>query len=149
MAERIVCLEGLHGVGASVVNALASSMSVRVRRDGNIYRIAFERGITVGQLEIIGTCDPSDTGTGATFVPDTQIFQMSTLIFASMVTRYREMAFLNREITINLRDDREEEPVIKVLHYEGGIISFVEYLQPPQKPYASPRYTLHAQENAL
>ena len=119
---------GLHGVGASVVNALASSMSVEVRRDGNIYRIAFERGITVGQLEIIGTCDPSDTGTKTTFVPDTQIFPDVHFDFASMVTRYREMAFLNREITINLRDDREEEPVIKVLHYEGGIISFVEYL---------------------
>ena len=119
---------GLHGVGASVVNALASSMSVEVRRDGNIYRIAFERGITVGQLEIIGTCDSSDTGTKTTFVPDTQIFPDVHFDFASMVTRYREMAFLNREITINLRDDREEEPVIKVLHYEGGIISFVEYL---------------------
>jgi len=119
---------GLHGVGASVVNALASYMNVQVKRDGKIYSIGFERGITTEPLSVIGTCDINDTGTKTNFFPDTDIFPDVNFDFSSMITRYREMAFLNREITINLVDDREEEPVKKILHYDGGIISFVEYL---------------------
>ncbi len=119
---------GLHGVGASVVNALSAKMSVEVRRDGNIYSIEFERGTTTKALSIIGSCDPADTGTKTIFVPDNEIFPDINFDFASMITRYREMAFLNREITIILRDEREEEPIDKTLHYDGGIISFVEYL---------------------
>ena len=119
---------GLHGVGASVVNALASSMVVEVKRDGKIYSIGFERGITTTPLNVIGTCDINDTGTTTVFMPDTDIFPDIHFDFASMITRYREMAFLNREITIILKDNRDEEPVLKTLHYDGGIISFVEYL---------------------
>ena len=119
---------GLHGVGASVVNALASKMVVEVRREGNIYHIEFERGKTTSPLEIVGKCDENDTGTTTIFTPDPQIFPDCRFDFDAMITRYREMAFLNREITIILRDDRAEEPVDKVLHYDGGIISFVEYL---------------------
>ena len=119
---------GLHGVGASVVNALAESMEVEVKREGKIYSIGFERGITTKPLSVIGTCNINDTGTTTTFVPDGEIFPDVSFDFASMITRYREMAFLNREITIILRDEREEEPVTKTLHYDGGIISFVEYL---------------------
>ena len=119
---------GLHGVGASVVNALAESMEVEVKREGKIYSIGFERGITTKPLSVIGTCNINDTGTKTTFVPDGEIFPDVNFDFASMITRYREMAFLNREITIILRDEREEEPVTKTLHYDGGIISFVEYL---------------------
>jgi len=119
---------GLHGVGASVVNALASSMVVEVKRDGKIYSIGFERGITTTPLNVIGVCDISDTGTTTVFMPDSDIFPDIHFDFASMITRYREMAFLNREITIILKDNREEEPVLKTLHYDGGIISFVEYL---------------------
>jgi len=119
---------GLHGVGASVVNALASSMTVEVRREGKIYSIGFERGLTTTPLSVIGTCNINDTGTKTIFMPDHEIFPDIHFDFASMITRYREMAFLNREITINLRDEREEEPVVKNLHYDGGIISFVEYL---------------------
>jgi len=119
---------GLHGVGASVVNALASSMVVEVKREGKIYSIGFERGITTKQLSVIGSCNINDTGTTTVFMPDTDIFPDIIFDFASMITRYREMAFLNREITIILKDDREEEPVVKNLHYDGGIISFVEYL---------------------
>lgn len=117
---------GLHGVGASVVNALSAWMEVFVKRDGKIYKIRFERGVTVGQLEIIGETD--ETGTTTTFMPDNQIFPDTTFEYHTMLTRYREMAFLNREITINLNDHRETPPVEKKLHYEGGIISFVEYL---------------------
>lgn len=119
---------GLHGVGASVVNALASSMTVEVRREGKIYSIGFERGLTTTPLNVIGTCNINDTGTKTIFMPDHEIFPDIHFDFASMITRYREMAFLNREITINLRDERDEEPVVKNLHYDGGIISFVEYL---------------------
>ncbi len=119
---------GLHGVGASVVNALAAKMTVEVKREGIIYSIGFERGITTVPLSVIGKCNINDTGTKTVFMPDHEIFPDIHFDFASMITRYREMAFLNREITINLRDEREEEPVVKNLHYDGGIISFVEYL---------------------
>ncbi len=117
---------GLHGVGASVVNALSEWMEVTVKRDGHIYKMRFERGKTVEPLEMIG--DARDTGTTTRFKPDTQIFGNYEYDFNVMLTRYREMAFLNREITINLRDEREEPAVEKHLHYDGGIISFVEYL---------------------
>lgn len=119
---------GLHGVGASVVNALAEWMDVEVKREGKIYSIGFERGKTVKPLTVIGSCNINDTGTKTTFMPDKEIFPDVNFDFAAMITRYREMAFLNREITIILSDEREEEPVVKNLHYDGGIISFVEYL---------------------
>lgn len=119
---------GLHGVGASVVNALSSSMIVQVCRDGNIYEIGFERGITSKPMEVIGKCEACVTGTKTVFVPDDQIFPDRNFDFSTMITRYREMAFLNKEITIILTDNREEEPIEKTLHYDGGIISFVEYL---------------------
>ena len=119
---------GLHGVGASVVNALADHMKVQVRRDGNIYEIEFEKGKTTVPLHIVGTCDKEDTGTKTNFIPDNTIFPDIVFDFDSMITRYREMAFLNKEVTIDLTDDRGAEPIKKHLHYEGGIISFVEYL---------------------
>lgn len=120
---------GLHGVGASVVNALSLWMDVQVRRDGKIYEISFERGKTTTPLHVIGTTEAGDTGTTTTFLPDHKIFPDIHFDFATMLTRYREMAFLNREVTINLIDDRPEEtPVREHLHYDGGIISFVEYL---------------------
>ena len=125
---------GLHGVGASVVNALSERMVVQVRREGNIYEIAFERGKTTTPLHIVGSCDVSDTGTTTTFIPDNQIFPVVEFDFDTMVTRYREMAFLNKEVTIDLRDDRGDEPVDKHLHYDGGIISFVEYLNKHKEP---------------
>ena len=117
---------GLHGVGASVVNALSAWMEVMVKREGKIYKIRFDRGATVGKLEIVG--DTEETGTTTTFMPDHLIFPDIQFEYHTMLTRYREMAFLNREITINLNDYRETPPVEKKLHYEGGIISFVEYL---------------------
>ncbi len=125
---------GLHGVGASVVNALSDHMSVQVKRDGKIYDIQFEKGVTTSPLKVIGECDPSDTGTTTTFIPDNTIFPDITFDFDSMITRYREMAFLNKEVTIDLIDDRGEEPVNKHLHYDGGIISFVEYLNRHKQP---------------
>jgi len=116
---------GLHGVGASVVNALSEYMEVQVFRDGNIYRQRYERGKVVSDLEIIGSTDK--TGTMTTFKPDPEIFDELVFDYGILLNRLRELAFLNKNITINLIDDRPEERVEQKLHYEGGIISFVEY----------------------
>lgn len=117
---------GLHGVGASVVNALSEWMEVVVNRDGFSHFIRFERGETVTPLTVIGETDK--TGTITTFKPDAEIFSETDIDFSLMVTRYREMAFLNREAAFTLIDERETPAVVKKLHYSGGIISFVEYL---------------------
>lgn len=117
---------GLHGVGASVVNALSEYMEVDVYREGCVYRQRYERGLTVTPLQII--CDTEKTGTKTTFKPDSLIFEETVFDFDSMITRYREMAFLNKGITIRLIDERQEEKVVKNLHYDGGIVSFVQYI---------------------
>lgn len=119
---------GLHGVGASVVNALSEWMEVYVTRDGHIYQIGFERGETTSPLRIVADVLPEMKGTRTVFKPDAEIFSETDFDFAAMTTRYREMAFLNQGITIVLRDERQDEVVEKLLHYEGGIVSFVEYL---------------------
>ncbi len=132
---------GLHGVGASVVNALSDTMTVQVKRDGHIYQIGFTKGVTTEPLHIIGDCDTGDTGTRTTFIPDNSIFPDITFDFDSMITRYREMAFLNREVTIDLCDNRGDEPKNVHLHYDGGIVSFVEYLnRHKEKINAQPIY---------
>ncbi len=117
---------GLHGVGASVVNALSEKMVVEVYRDGHIYRQEYSKGAPVTKVEIVG--DTEKHGTTSTFKPDSEIFEDIVFDFDNMITRYREMAFLNKGIKITLTDERPEEPIVKNLHYEGGIISFVEYL---------------------
>lgn len=117
---------GLHGVGASVVNALSEYMEVEVSREGKIYKQRYERGNTVTSLEVIGHTDK--TGTKTTFKPDPDIFEEIVFDFDTMLARYREMAFLNKGIFIRLIDERPEEKIVKNLHYEGGIISFVEYM---------------------
>jgi DNA gyrase subunit B len=117
---------GLHGVGASVVNALSEYLEVEVSRDGNIYRQRYERGHTVTPIEVIGTTQV--TGTKTTFKPDPLIFDNLVFDFDILLTRFRELAFLNKGLKITLIDDRPEERIVKNLHYEGGIISFVEYI---------------------
>lgn len=119
---------GLHGVGASVVNALSEWMDVYVTRDGHIYKIGFQRGQTTSPLSVVADVAASMKGTRTVFKPDKEIFSDVTFDFASMITRYREMAFLNKGITIVLRDERSDEIVEKELYYKGGIVSFVEYL---------------------
>jgi len=119
---------GLHGVGASVVNALSEWMEVEVSRDGKIFRQRYERGKTVTGVDIIGECDEDCTGTKTTFKPDPEIFEETVFDFEVLLKRFREMAFLNKNITITLIDRREEEEKKVVLHYEGGISSFVEYI---------------------
>jgi DNA gyrase subunit B len=117
---------GLHGVGASVVNALSEFLEVNVAREGKLYRQRYERGVTVTPLEVIGEVDY--TGTTTHFKPDPMIFEDPVFDFDMMITKYREMAFLNKGIRLILVDKRGEETVSKELHYEGGIVSFVEYI---------------------
>ena len=116
---------GLHGVGVSVVNALSKSMEVEVKRDGKIHRITFARGETVEPLHVIGTAE--DTGTKVHFVPDEEIFTVTTFNYDTLKYRLRELAFLNSGIKITLTDKREEGRENE-FHFEGGIRSFVEHL---------------------
>ena len=125
---------GLHGVGASVVNALSVWLEVTICKDGNIYRQRYERGKVVEKLKIIGTCDPEKTGTAVTFFPDGEIFEETIFDFNTLKQRLREMAFLTKGIKIVLRDEREEEPEERVFHYEGGIKEFVTYLNKGKTP---------------
>ena len=117
---------GLHGVGASVVNALSEYLEVEVMRDGNVYRQRYERGKTVTKLEIVGTCD--HTGTRTTFKPDGEIFEELIYDYNTLLTRFREMAFLNGGIKIILIDDRGEHPKEETLYFEGGIKEYVAWL---------------------
>ena len=117
---------GLHGVGASVVNALSEYMEVEVKRNGKIYKQRYERGITASKLEIIG--ETTETGTTTRFKPDSQIFESIEFDYETMLSRYREMAFLNKGVFIKLVDRREDEITENDLIYEGGINSFVQYL---------------------
>ena len=116
---------GLHGVGVSVVNALSTSMDVEVRRDGKVYEIAFCRGVTARPLTVVGTCE--ETGTRVHFVPDPEIFTVTTYSYDTLRHRLRELAFLNHGITIVLTDARAEEKS-ETFHFDGGISSFVEHL---------------------
>ena len=124
---------GLHGVGASVVNALSEWLEVRVCRDGSIYEQRYERGKVMYPLKIVGSCDPEKTGTKVTFLPDKEIFEDTVYDFDILKNRLREMAFLTKGIKIILRDDREDKKE-KVFHYEGGIKEFVQYLNRSKTP---------------
>jgi len=118
---------GLHGVGASVVNALSNWLEVEVYRNGNIYKQRFEKGKVMNTLEIIGICSEDTHGTKVTFLPDDTIFEETVYDYGTLKNRLREMAFLTKNLRITLKDDREEKKE-KVFHYEGGIKEFVEYL---------------------
>ena len=119
---------GLHGVGASVVNALSEWLEVEVHRDGNIYYMKFEKGgKAVADLKVIGSCDPEDTGTKVTFLPDKDIFEETTVFnYDTLKQRVRELAFLNRGLTLNLKDERNDAKDSFV--YEGGIAEYVKLL---------------------
>lgn len=118
---------GLHGVGSSVVNALSTQLDVRVYKDGNVYYQEYRRGAVVDDLKIIEQADRH--GTTVHFTPDPEIFTETTIFdFNKLATRVRELAFLNRGMKISIEDKREEAPVIKEYHYDGGIKSYVEYL---------------------
>ena len=119
---------GLHGVGASVVNALSDWLEVTIYRDGNIYKQRYERGKTVSKLEVIGTCKKSKHGSTVTFKPDGTIFEETVYDYDVLKQRLREMAFLTKGLKIILKDERDENRKDREFHYEGGIREFVEYL---------------------
>ena len=124
---------GLHGVGASVVNALSEWLEVEIRRDGKIYRQRYERGKTMYPVKEVGTCGAEEHGTTVTFLPDKEIFENTVYDYNTLKTRLRETAFLTRNLKIILRDEREEKHE-STFHYEGGIREFVQYLNRSTQP---------------
>ena len=125
---------GLHGVGASVVNALSTWLEVRICHEGKIYQQRYERGKAMYSLKVVGDCDPDKTGTMVTFHPDPEIFEETVFDFNTLKHRFREIAFLTKGLKIIARDLREEEPKEVVFHYEGGIREFVQYLNKSTTP---------------
>ena len=126
---------GLHGVGASVVNALSEWLEVQIRQGGKVYRERFSRGNTIVPLEEIGTCQEEDTGTTVSFLPDPLMFTETTVFdYDVLRQRMREMAFLTRGLRITLKDEREDNPQEQSFCYEGGIREFVTYLNHSKKP---------------
>ena len=125
---------GLHGVGASVVNALSEWLEVRIFHEGKIYQQRYERGKTMYSLKVVGDCEPDRHGTMVTFYPDGEIFEDLNFDFDTLKTRFREMAFLTKGLRITFTDERPEEPKTRVFHYEGGIREFVQYLNRSSSP---------------
>ena len=124
---------GLHGVGASVVNALSEWLEVQVYRDGNVYQQRYERGRTMYPLKIVGTCSPDQHGTRVSFLPDKEIFEETVFDYDTLKMRLRETAFLTKNLKIVLHDGREEKHE-HTFHYEGGIKEFVSYLNKGKTP---------------
>ena len=125
---------GLHGVGASVVNALSNWLEVEIYHEGKVYQQRYERGKVKEKLTVIGDCEEGKTGTKVTFLPDDTIFETTIFDFNVLKQRFREMAFLTKGLKIVLKDDREEEPKERTFHYEGGIKEFVTYLNRSATP---------------
>jgi DNA gyrase subunit B len=127
---------GLHGVGASVVNALSKWVTVTVYKDSKIYEAKFaDGGKIVQKLTVIGDCDPNRTGTTVSFKPDPEIFDTDIYDYETLKTRTRELAFLNKGLRLTLRDDRDDEDTTgEVFHYEGGISEYVRYLNRNKTP---------------
>lgn len=119
---------GLHGVGASVVNALSDWLEVDICHEGKVYHQRYERGHACNKLKIIGDCDPDKTGTRVQFKPDGTIFEETVFEYDTLKTRLRETAFLTKGLKIVLKDDRDDQKQEKTFHYEGGIKEFVTYL---------------------
>lgn len=126
---------GLHGVGASVVNALSTWLEVEISVDGKVYKQRYERGHVCYPLKVIGECDAAKTGTNVSFLPDPTIFEETVFDYDVLKQRLREMAFLTKNLKIVLRDLRPEDGIIeKTFHYEGGIKEFVTYLNKSKTP---------------
>jgi DNA gyrase subunit B len=129
---------GLHGVGVSVVNALSSRLDLTIWRDGKKYQMHFLHGVPQGSLEMTGEAAPKQTGTEVTFLPSGDTFTQRVFDFSTLEHRFRELAFLNTGIRLLLKDQREIEPKEVLLHYEGGVESFVRYLDRSKSPLHTP-----------
>lgn len=140
---------GLHGVGASVVNALSKWVEVKVYKNSKIYYIRFENGgHTVEPLKVIGTCEENRTGTYVTFKPDPEIFDTDIYDYNTLMTRVRELAFLNRGLRLTLRDDRDEEDTTgETFMYEGGISEYVRFINQGKTPIHDDIIHLEGMEN--
>ena len=125
---------GLHGVGASVVNALSTWLEVQIFNEGKIYQQRYKRGKVMYPLKVVGDCDPEKTGTTVTFLPDSEIFEETVFDYGTLKQRLREMAFLTKNVRIVLKDERPGQETEKVFHYEGGIREFVAYLNRGKTP---------------
>ena len=125
---------GLHGVGASVVNALSEWLEVTIYKEGKVYNQRYERGHVCYPLKVIGECEKEKSGTMVTFLPDKQIFEDTVFDYDTLKQRLREMAFLTKNVKIILRDKREGQEMEKTFHYEGGIKEFVTYLNKGKTP---------------
>ena len=142
---------GLHGVGASVVNALSSWVTVTVCRNSKIYEVKFEKGGKIAQpLKEIGTCEEERTGTTVSFKPDPDIFDTDVYDYETLKTRTRELAFLNKGLKLVLRDDRDHEDTTgETFHYEGGISEYVKYLNRSKTPIHDQVIHLSGEEDSV
>ena len=142
---------GLHGVGASVVNALSKWVNVTVYKEGKIYECKFENGgKTVQPLTVIGDCEPNRTGTTVTFKPDPEIFDSEIFDYETLKVRARELAFLNKGLSINLRDDRDPETTTgETFMYEGGISEYVKFINKNKTPIHKDVIHLEGEEDGV
>ena len=142
---------GLHGVGASVVNALSKWLEVKVYKNGKVYFVRFENGgHTVEPLKVIDECDPNRTGTTVTFKPDPDIFDSDIYDYNTLMVRSRELAFLNKGLSINLRDDRDEEDTTgETFLYEGGISEYVRFINSGKTPVHDDIIHLEGEEDGV
>ena len=142
---------GLHGVGASVVNALSTNVTVTVYKDGKIHEAKFENGGKIAQkLTVIGECEPERTGTHVTFKPDPEIFDTDIYDYHTLMVRTRELAFLNKGLSLTLRDDRDEEDTTgETFHYEGGISEYVKYLNENKTPIQNEIIHLEGEQDGI
>lgn len=137
---------GLHGVGASVVNALSKWVRLEIKKHGKIHRLEFAHGAAKEPLKVIGDCDPKDTGTTVTFKSDNEIFEVHEYNYDTLANRFREMAFLNKGLKIVIFDERNEKG--ETFHYEGGLAEFVTYLNRAKTPiHKEPIYFSQSREN--
>ena len=142
---------GLHGVGASVVNALSTRVVVTVYRDGKIYECKFANGGKIQQhLTVIGECEENRTGTTVTFKPDTDIFDTDVYDYETLKVRTRELAFLNKGLSLTLRDDRDDEDTTgETFHYEGGISEYVKFINKGKTPVHEDVIHLEGEEDGV
>jgi DNA gyrase subunit B len=137
---------GLHGVGASVVNALSKWVRLEIKKHGKVHRLEFNHGEAKEPLKVIGDCDPKDTGTTVTFKSDNEIFEVHEYNYDTLANRFREMAFLNRGLKICIQDERTDKS--ETFHYEGGLSEFVQYLNRAKTPiHKEPIYFFQARDN--
>ena len=137
---------GLHGVGASVVNALSKWVRIEIKKHGKVHRLEFSLGAAKEPLKIIGNCDLNDTGTSVTFKSDSEIFEVHEYNYDTLANRFREMAFLNKGLKIVMTDERTDKG--ETFHYEGGLAEFVQYLNRAKHPiHKDPIYFFQSRDN--